>query len=96
MEKVRIRPARGKGREKLVNSRQAAALVRIGAYVYVEEPATQPATAPTPGPIDELDELSYSDLRALAAEEGIQAEGRKKDDYIAALRYNRRDMRAED
>jgi len=109
MANVRIRMTRGSGREILRPKHIAAKLVRAGFYEYVEAapvpaPPPQPPPAPkpesTPEPSgDDLEDMAYNDLRSLAAEEGVTPEGRKKEDYIAALtagRYNRRDMQAEE
>lgn len=51
---------------------------------------------PIPPEGDGLDDLTYAELRDRASAAGVTPEGRKKVDYIEALRYGRRDMRAED
>ena len=111
MANVRIRMTRGSGREILRPKHVAAKLVRAGFYEYVEAapvpappPPPQPVPEPTPEPTpestgDDLEDMAYNDLRSLAVEEGVSPEGRKKEDYIAALqagRYIRRDMQAEE
>ena len=85
---VRIRPIKFRGRTKSVPAKQADALVRLGLYAYADDPAPKPKG-------DGLEDLSYAELRELAAKREVEVSGRKKDDYITALRgYNRRDMRA--
>lgn len=48
----------------------------------------------------EYAEMDYRELQRLVREREVEADGRSKDDLVAALekadRYNRRDMRAED
>lgn len=96
MNRVNIRPIgrsiRGvaPGGTVGVSRRDARILVRLGRAEFADG-APAPLQA---GP--DYEDMSYNDLRALAAEQEIEVEGRKKDDYIAALRkgYNRRDMRA--
>jgi hypothetical protein len=102
--RVRIIPTRG-GRERLAKPNLADALVRTGRYRRADLRAEEPTPAPTPpkpAPVtepegDEFDAMSYNDLRSLAAEQEVEVEGRKKDDYASALReYSRRDLIAED
>jgi hypothetical protein len=86
MKKVKIIPRKG-GRPRLASEQLADALVRLGTHTYAELTVKTPA----------LEEMDYNELRALAARRGVTADGRKKEDYIKALRsYNRRDMQAKD
>jgi hypothetical protein len=69
--------------------KRARDLVRRGIFEYVE---------PAPGP--DLGSLSKAELEKLAA--GLEVEGTgaggnvRKDDLVRALRYSRRDLRAEE
>lgn len=70
-----------------VDDAQAARLVGLNVAEYVGEVVKEEAPAQEPekeGPA--LDEMDYNALKALAAEMGVIPEGKKKDDYIAAIR----------
>jgi hypothetical protein len=99
MGKVTIKSL-GTGSVRNVTPRLAAYLTKRGGWVNVGAPEpARPAKQPEPPssePSDDLEAMSYNDVRALAIEAGVEPAGRKKADYIEALRYNRRDMRAED
>ena len=98
MAKVLIRNKRT-GRQKRVRERDARILVQLGRWERAEKPIEAPRARQQPSKppkiTDDLAEMSYNDLRSLASEQDVQPDGRKKDDYIRALRYHRRDMRAE-
>lgn len=91
----------GSTRAVLLTARSARALVGTGKYEYVAEPPapvvrfTLPPEPPAP-PANDLDSLTYWQLRKKAEEAGLTVEGRTKADYLAALRgsYLTRDMRA--
>ena len=92
MGKVRIRNKRT-GRDKVVLERAAHHFVQAGRWEYVgaevtPEPQSPPKPAPKPETVDEganLEDLSYNDLRRLASQMGLNPEGRKAEDYIAAI-----------
>ena len=81
------------GVPKEVPVKYARILVGGGRYAYPVPVAARPIPA-RPEPRG-LTELSYNELRKLATEHGVTPEGRTKDDYLQALLYRRRDMRAE-
>ncbi len=94
MQRVPIRNKRTGG-TKNVREREARILVQLGRWEYVETKAAKPKPAPEPEPetVDEdanLDDLSYNDLRRLASQMGVSPEGRKAEDYIAAIEEERR------
>lgn len=77
---------------------QAGRLVRLGVAVYAgaaEKPEQQEdvdmeqvkkQTAGEHIGIEDLENWDYSDLKKLAADMGIEVNGRKKSDYITAIR----------
>lgn len=88
----------GGTRTIFLTARSARSLVSTGSYEYVEEVIIKSPAPPAPvPPSDDLDALSYWQVRRKAEEAGLEVEGRTKADYLAALRgsYLRRDMRAE-
>lgn len=73
---------------------QAERLVSLGIAEYVETPASngeETAIYPKEDMQDvhferkDLEAMDYNDLRKLAAELGVEAEGKKKADYIEAI-----------
>jgi hypothetical protein len=93
MKRVLIRNKRTGG-TKNVREREARILVQLGRWEYAKpEPKKEPAPPPPPEPVDEdadLQDLSYNDLRRLASDMGVNPEGRKADDYIAAIEEARK------
>jgi len=103
----------GGTRSFLLTARSARSLVDTGRYEYAGAPVApkkvppvvpapvvpteEPDAESTDEPTDELDALTYWQLRKKADEAGLEVEGRTKADYLAALRgsYLRRDMVAE-
>lgn len=94
MEKIAIKSQRS-GRTKMVGQRLAARLIGRG-WTYAARPAPEVEPEPVAPTEKDIEDLSYNELRTIAADLGVEPEGRKKADYVEALRYNRRDMRAED
>jgi hypothetical protein len=92
-----IKIGRRASRSFFVGERSANALVGTGKFAYVRPPAQEPPPPPPAPPApssDGLDDLSYWELRRRVTEAGLESEGRTKADYLAALRYRTRDMRA--
>jgi hypothetical protein len=93
MKRIRIRNKQS-GHEKDVRPRYARILVELGRWEYADAPRKRERPPRDPQPQDSIDEMSYNDLRRYASENDIEVDGRKKDDYLRAIRYHRRDMRA--
>lgn len=73
---------RKRGEEIEVTEARAAVIIGAGVAVRVDEPAPQP-----PPTDDGLEDMTVSELRALADERGIDlGDARRKADIIAALR----------
>ncbi len=72
----------------------ARLLSTVGDVVEAVSEPEQPEA--TEAPSDDLGGKSYRELIDMAREAGVVPEGRTKDDYLRALRYRTRDMRAED
>lgn len=94
------------GRTKIVPAALARVLVRQGRFGYVTADVRGDDSPPGSAPGEQVDEasfgadvdygsLDYNDLRRIASEQGVEVDGRKKEDYVRALTYQRRDMRAE-
>lgn len=75
---------------------QADRLIRLGVAVYVEDVKQQDdtdtkqdgeteSTMKTHLDAEELESWGYNELKKLAAEMGVEPEGKKKADYIAAI-----------
>lgn len=75
---------------------QAARLVRLGVAEYVgtpekfEEPETDPSVENTEKitghlSTEDLESMTYEELKKLAADMGVEVKGKKKADYIAAI-----------
>lgn len=76
------------------DSAQAARLVELGVAEYVgagvkheEQPDGSQETEKAIGRLDaeQLEKWDYNDLKALAADMGVEPKGKKKSDYIAAI-----------
>lgn len=73
---------RKRGEEIEVTEARAAVIIGAGVAVRVDEPEPQPPPAD-----DGLEDMTVSELRALADERGIDlGDARRKADIIAALR----------
>ena len=108
-QRVLVESLKKPGAAKWVSRRDANLLIVLGKVREVQEnesvaPTEEVELAFTPSPNldeavsepDEYEGMEYSELRRLVAERELTPEGRSRADYLDALRYNRRDMRAED
>lgn len=80
------------GREYLMQPQHARALIARSKGLWVD--ASLPA--PPPPPPSGLNTMSYQELRALVRDRGLEPTSMKRDDLIAALRYQHRAMTATD
>lgn len=69
-----------------VEAKEEARLVKAGVAVYVEETeSTVTTTENDTKSAENIEKMSYNDLRAKASAMGISVEGNKKQDYIDAI-----------
>lgn len=109
MKRVLLRNTRDPSKVRRATKAEARILIASGRWephIRAKQPAPARPPEPAPPPVepatapDELEDMAYWDLRALAKERGIEASGTKPE-VIAAIRsaagtYQRRDMRAEE
>lgn len=69
-----------------VDDARAAQLVGDGLAKYVDEPVKTEAVVESENDGPALDEMDYNALKALAAEMGVTPGGKKKEDYLAAIK----------
>jgi len=84
--KIRYETKTSKDNPFEVDDARAAQLVGDGLAKYVDEPVKTEAVVESENDGPALDEMDYNALKALAAEMGVTPEGKRKDDYIAAIK----------
>jgi hypothetical protein len=87
----RVVPVTNKSEPIQLTEKEEARLVKAGFAEYVnasQEQATatpEPAAAPEQPETKPLEKMNFEELKALAAEKGLDVKSNKKADYIAAL-----------
>lgn len=91
MPKITVRN-KSTGRAFSMQQRHARVLLERGRGKW-EDVSAPP---PPPPPSDGLDELSYNELRAKVRARALEPDSFRRDDLMAALRYQHRSMTAAD
>lgn len=101
MVKVQLRSTKDPTKTKVVNSRDARTLVKLGGWEYADDAARAAAAPPTP-PRPDYSTRTVAQLRQTAKDRNLTGlSGASKAELVDALeqddrggRYRRRDMRA--